>query len=135
MLLWKFAIFLKSFSKLQVSFSWNFGWLFRVMKYSFSVRFYVKRYILCTKGTNQNRTFENFECSGQNSPSSCHIWNNTSVFLRTLHHSSVLWDINPLYFFSWNFIYLKVKSLHMDFFLRVVFLTFRMALISRICYR
>ena len=53
---------------------------------------------------------ETFECSGQNSPNSCHFWNNKSVFLQILHHSSVSWDITPLYFFSWNFIYFQQKE-------------------------
>ena len=54
--------------------------------------------------------FETFEYSGQNSPNSCHFWNNKSVFLQILHHSSVSWDITPLYFFSWNFIYFQKKE-------------------------
>ena len=35
---------------------------------------------------------------------SCHIWNQKPVFLQTLHHSSVSWEITPPYFISWNFI-------------------------------
>ena len=54
---------------------------------------------------------ETFECSDQNSPNSCHFWNNKLVFLQILHHSSVSWDITPLYFFSWNFIYFQQKEL------------------------
>ena len=54
--------------------------------------------------------FENFECSVQNSSNSCHFWNNKSVFLRILRHSSVSWDIYPLHFFSWNFIYFQLKK-------------------------
>ena len=62
-----------SFSKPQVSFSSNFASLFSVMKDNSSVLFSVKRYILCTKGTNQSKNFESFECSGQKSPNSCHF--------------------------------------------------------------
>ena len=54
--------------------------------------------------------FETFECSDQNSPKSCHFWNNKSVFLQILYHFSVSWDITPLYFFSWNFIYFQQKK-------------------------
>ena len=54
--------------------------------------------------------FETFECLGQNSPNSCHFWNNKSVFPQIVHHSSVSWDITPLYFFSWNFIYFQQKE-------------------------
>ena len=41
---------------------------------------------------------------------SCHFWINKSVFLWILNHSSVSWDINSLYFFSWNFIYFQQKE-------------------------
>ena len=107
----KFAIFLMSFSKAQVSFSSNFASFFSVMKDHSSVLFYVKRYILFTKGTNQSGNFENFECSSQNLKNSCHFWNSKSVFLQILHHSSVSWDITLLCFFSWNFIYFQQKEL------------------------
>ena len=107
---WIFAIFFMSFSKPQVNFSWNLSSFFRVMKDNSSGFFSVKRYMLCTKGTNQSKMFENLECSGQNSPNSCHFWNNKSVFLRNLHQSSVSWDINPLYFFMWKFVYFQQKE-------------------------
>ena len=32
----------------------------------------------------------------------CHVWNYKSVFLETLHHISVLWEITLLYFISWS---------------------------------
>ena len=48
---WKFAKFLMSFSKRQVSFSSNFASLLNVMKDNSSVPFQVKQYILCSKGT------------------------------------------------------------------------------------
>ena len=57
---WKFAKFLMSFSKPQVSFSWNFAWLFSIMKYNSPVLFKVERCILCAKGTNQSATFLDF---------------------------------------------------------------------------
>ena len=89
--LWcKFAIFLMSFSKPQVSYLSNFTSLFLVTKDNSSGLFQVKRYILCTIWTNQSGNFENFECSGQNSPSSCHFLNK-SVFRRVLHQLS--WDL------------------------------------------
>ena len=52
-----------------------------------------------------------FESSGQDSPNSCHFWNNNSVFRQILHQSSVPWDINPLYVFSWSFIYFRQEEL------------------------
>ena len=54
--------------------------------------------------------FKTFEFCGQNSPNSCNFWNNISVFLQTLHHSSVSWDLTSLYFFSLNFIYFQEKE-------------------------
>ena len=62
------------------------------------------------KGPIKVQILETFECSDQNSPNSCHFWNNKSVFLQILHHSSVSWDITPLYFFSWNFTYFQQKE-------------------------
>ena len=66
--------------------------------------------MLCTKRTNQSKSFENFECSGQNSPNSCHVWISKSVFILILHHCSVSWDITPLDFFNLNFIYFQRKK-------------------------
>ena len=41
-----------------------------------------------------------FECLSENSPnSSCLFWNQESVFLQTLHHYSVSWNITLLYIF------------------------------------
>ena len=62
------------------------------------------------KGPIKVQILETFECSDQNSPNSCHFWNNKSVFLQISHYSSVSWDITPPYFFSWNFIYLQQKE-------------------------
>ena len=57
------------------------------------------------------RNFQTFEWLSENSPnSSCNIWNHKSVFLLTLHHSSVSWDLTLLYFFSWNFIWFGQKE-------------------------
>ena len=62
------------------------------------------------KGPIKVQILETFECSDQNSPNSCQFWNNKLVFLQILHQSSVSWDITPLYFFSWNFIYFQQKE-------------------------
>ena len=62
------------------------------------------------KANSHSRNFENFEYWGQISPNSCYFWNNKSVFFQILHYSSVSWDINPLYFFSLNFIYFQQKE-------------------------
>ena len=34
---------------------------------------------------------------------SCHFWNKKLVFLLSFDHSSMLWEITLLHFFSWNF--------------------------------
>ena len=54
--------------------------------------------------------FETFECSDQNSIKFCHSWNKKVTFLQILHHSSVSWDITPLYLFSWNLLYFQQKK-------------------------
>ena len=47
--------------------------------------------------------FQTFEWLDENSTNSLfHVWNYKSVFLQTLHHSSVSCEITLLYFFSWN---------------------------------
>ena len=61
---WKFAKFLKLFSKPNVSFSSNFASLFIVMKDNSFVLFQVKHYVLCTKGNNQSATFWDFRVLG-----------------------------------------------------------------------
>ena len=54
--------------------------------------------------------FWTFEWLGENPPnSSYHIWNHKSAFV-TFHHSSMLWEISLLYFFSWNFIWVLQKE-------------------------
>ena len=54
--------------------------------------------------------FETFEHSSQNSPNSCHFWNNRPVFFQILHQSSESWDITAIYFFSLNSIYFQQKE-------------------------
>ena len=101
MLWWKFAKFLMSFSKQQVSFSSNFASLFNVMRDNSSVLFQLKQYTLCSK----------VECSGQNvSNSLCQFWNDKAISLQILYPSSVSWKITPLYFFSSNNIYFAQKE-------------------------
>ena len=45
--------------------------------------------------------FETFKNSGQNSwNSSCQLWNDKSIPLQVLHHSSLSWQITPLWILS-----------------------------------
>ena len=63
------------------------------------------------KNSPPKRNFQTFEWLGKNSPNfSCHIWNHRSVFLETLLHSSVSWEITHMYFFSWHFIWFGQKE-------------------------
>ena len=47
--------------------------------------------------------------------SSCHFWNQESVFLQTLHHSLVPWNITLLYCFYLN-LYLKKDPINVQIF-------------------
>ena len=53
--------------------------------------------------------FRTFECLGEKSPNFlCHIWNYKSVFLSTLHHSSVMQKLLTVHFFDFWLLLLKV---------------------------
>ena len=53
------------------------------------------------KGPIKMKTFKIFKCSGQNlSNSSCQLWNDKSVPLQILRHSSLSWQIIPLWILS-----------------------------------
>ena len=59
-------------------------------------------FILWTKRTHRSEIVR-LEWLDENSPNClCHFWNYKSVFLWTLHHASVSWEITLLYVFSWN---------------------------------
>ena len=102
---WKLAKFVMSYSKLQVTFSPNFGSLFSVTKDNSSILFRSSVMYFAQKKPIKVQIFETFECLGQNSPNFCRFWNKKSVFLQIMS-----WDINPLDIFSWNFIYFQQKE-------------------------
>ena len=102
---WRFAKFLMSYSKPQVTFSPNFGSLFSVTKDNSSILFRSSVMYFAQKEPIKVQIFETFECLGQNSPNFCRFWNKKSVFLQIMS-----WDINPLHIFSWNFIYFQQKE-------------------------
>ena len=113
----KFVKFLMSILKRQVSSFSIFVSFFIVMINNFSVNFKLIHFLLWAKGSHQSSNSDTFKCSGQNLPnSSCHFPSNKSVFLQILHHSSMSWEVTPLYFFSSNNIYfaqnepIKVKT-------------------------
>ena len=108
---WKFAEFLISFFKPQVSFSANFISLFSTMKDNSSVLFYLIKYILCSKEPIKLKTFATIDCSGQSlSNSSYQFWNDKLIPYQILYHSLVSWKITTMYFFSSNNIYFAQKE-------------------------
>ena len=57
------------------------------------------------------KIFETFKCLGQNSSnSSCQFWNDKSIPLQILHHSSLSWHITPLRILSSYFFYFGLKD-------------------------
>ena len=57
------------------------------------------------------KIFETFKCSGQNSSnSSCQFWNDKSIPLQILHHSSLSWQITPLWILSSYFFNFGLKD-------------------------
>ena len=55
--------------------------------------------------------FDTIKCLGQNSSnSSCQFRNDKSFPLQILHHSSLSWQITPLWFLSSYFFYFKLKD-------------------------
>ena len=64
----KFIKFLVSFFKQKVSFSFNFGSLFNVMRDNSSVLFWLKLYTIWTKGAHQSAKLQTFDCLHKISP-------------------------------------------------------------------
>ena len=57
------------------------------------------------------KIFETLECSGQNLWNSlCHFPNDKSISLQILHHSSLSLQITPLWIWSSNFFYFRLKN-------------------------
>ena len=82
------------------------------MIHNSSVNFKLIHFLLWIKGSHQCPNFETFKCSDQNlSNSTCHFPNHKLVYHQILHHSSVSWNITPLYFFSSNNVCFVQKEL------------------------
>ena len=97
--------------KRLVNSSSNFASLFILMIYNFFANFNLIHFLLWIKGSYQSPNLKTFECSGENLPNSwCYFSNYKLVFLQILHHSSVLWNINPLYLFSSSIIHFVQKE-------------------------
>ena len=97
--------------KQQVSSSSIFVSFFIVMTHNSTENFKLIYFLLWAKISYQSSNFDTVECSGENLPnSSCHFPNDKSVFLQSLHHSSMSWKITPLYLFRSNSIYISQKE-------------------------
>ena len=80
------------------SFSSNFAWLLSIIKENFSVFFRSNVIWFAQNEPSNVQMFETFECSDRNSPNFSHFCNIKCVFFQIFCHSSVWWDISPLYF-------------------------------------
>ena len=108
MLWWKYAKILRSFSKPPGRFSSNFTLLFSVLKDNSSVLFYVKDYIIGTKGTNQSANFGDFWVPGSKFTKFLSIFkqqigfcsNFASIFTVIRHNSCVLFLAEIVYTFN-----------------------------------
>ena len=97
--------------KWQVSSSSIFVSLFIVMTYNSSVDFKLILFKLWIKGSHQNPNFETLKRSGQRlSNSSCKLWNDKSVPLQILRHSSLSWQMTPLWILSSYFFNFGLKD-------------------------
>ena len=96
---WKFAKFLMSFSKLQVTF-------FQILHHSpvswkiTSLYFFNSNIIYSGhKQPIKAQIFETFECSSQSSSNSlCQFWSDKSISFQIFHHSSLSSHTTPLQF-------------------------------------
>ena len=109
----RFTKFLMSFFKQKNSFSSKFACFSRVMRDNSSVLFQMKLYMFLIKvALHQSAYFQTCYCSHYNSPnSSCHFWNQGSVFLETLHHTSVSRD-NSSVLFQLTLYIILTKGVH-----------------------
>ena len=87
------------------------------MIHNSSVHIRLIHFQLWIKRSHQSPNFEIFESSGINLPNfSCHFPNQKLAFLQILHHSTLSWNILPLYFrssiiyFAQNFEFLETTN-------------------------
>ena len=99
-----------SFLKVQVSFPSNVASVFNAIKNNSSI---LSSNIIYfgQKQPIKVHIFEIFECSSQNlSNSSSQFWNDKSILLQILHHSSLSWHITSLWILSSHFSYFGLKD-------------------------
>ena len=97
--------------KRQVDSSPNFVSLFSFMKVTPLYFFSLNNIYFAQKEQIKMKIFETFKCSGQNSSNSwCQFWNDKSIPLQILHHSSLPWHITSLWILSAHFSYFGLKD-------------------------
>ena len=107
----KFVKFLLSILKRQVHSSPNFVSLFNLMKDNSSDLFTSNNIYFAKNEPIKMKIFKTFKCLGQySSNSSCQLWNNKSIPPQILRHSSVLWQITPLWILSSYFFNFGLKD-------------------------
>ena len=96
MLWWKFTKFFMSFSKLQISFSSNFTWLFSVMRHNSSVRFYLKLLYISTNGVYESTNLVKFNVSSQKSEilqfDGLLLFKSYKILAKKVQKSYLSWD-------------------------------------------
>ena len=61
------------------------------VSWKITLLYYFRLNVMCfaQKQLNKSKSFENFECSDQNSPNSCHFWNNKSAFFNLVNFHAI----------------------------------------------
>ena len=91
---------------LQVLYPFSFIWKISPLYFFSSKNIYFAQ-----KEHTKMKIFETFKCSCQNwSNSLCQFWNDKSITLQILHHSSLPWYITPLWILSSYFSYFGLKD-------------------------
>ena len=99
--------------KRQVNSSSNFALFFLIMTHNSSVNFTFTHFLFWIIWSHQSPNFQTFEYSGEAlSNSRSHFPNCKSVFLQTLHYSSVSWSITPLCLFLLKYYILCLNGAH-----------------------
>ena len=87
---WKFTKFLMSYLKPQVSFSLNFASLFNIMGDKSSVLFWLKFYMIFTKGAHDSAKFQTFDYWV--TKEWCKIWRKTCFLFHKWQEFGEFWS-------------------------------------------
>ena len=116
-LFWHFQVFWWKFAKFLMSFFQTTGQFFFQFLHDSSVSwkitplyFFRSNVIYFVQKGLISENFKDFLVLGSTFTKFLSFWNQKLVFLHILRHPSVSWDINPMHFFSLNFIYFHHKK-------------------------